>query len=406
MITVQKAQQLVLKNIPILKQEKIDLQKALGNVLAENITAALPLPLFDNSAMDGFAVWSEDVKHACLSQPVVLRVKGAIRAGDCKKYILKSGETYRIMTGSRLPECADTVLPKEQVHSVNGTLQVIKPLQKGQHIRYEGEEIRKGNIVLKKKSVIHPATLGILASLGRKTVTVYKKPTVSVLAIGSELVKPGRSLKPGQIYDSNSPMVCAALKSMGIHSVMNQSISDERSGLKAAVNEALQKSDVVLLMGGVSEGDYDFVKSTLKQIKVKTLFWKVSQKPGKPLYFGRKGKKLIFGLPGNPAAVFTCFYEYVYPALRAMSGFKSARLPRRSLLLESSVKSDPNKTLFLKAKINEKSRVKPLTHQASHMISSLHEANALIVVSPSGKGCQKGRKVAVDCLPCVEGAAS
>ena len=243
--------------------------------------------------------------------------------------------------------------------------------------------------------------MGFLASLGKSRVRVFGKPRVSLVATGSELVKPGRSLSPGKIYDSNSFMIAAALSKMAIQPALVKTVPDKPKVLRGVIVGALRRSDVLILMGGVSTGEYDYVKAILRELGVRQIFWKVSQKPGKPIFFGKKGRTLVFGLPGNPASVFTCFYEYVYPALRRMMGFVNSDLPSAMLPLQSRVKADQTKLLFLKGKVavtKKGRRVIPLPHQGSHMLSSLCDTDSFILISPQKNVFETGERVPVHLL--------
>ena len=267
-----------------------------------------------------------------------------------------------------------------------------------------GEELKEGETAVSKNSIVNPGTIGFLSSLGQTEVKVFKKPRLSLIATGTELVPPGRPLRPGKIYDSNSSMIYAAALEMGLCPVMVRRLDDNPNRIKRVAAHALKESDIVIFMGGVSAGDYDHVKALLAEAGVETIFWKVNQKPGKPMYFGKKGERLVFGLPGNPASVFTCFYEYVYPAIRRFMGFQNPPLRSGFFPLQESVKADPEKSTFFKAKIdlsNGRPEVLPLRHQASHMISSLCQTNGILVVPPSNRVFEKGEKGLVHALPTV-----
>lgn len=406
MISFEQAQHLVEKNIPRLRKKTVKIQNALGFVLAKNLRAPIDLPVNDNSAMDGFVLRSGETQRVQNGKPISFRIRGDIKAGDTRNRAVKIREAYRIMTGASIPRSADTVIPKEAATVHKNFLVVDRFIPSGNHIRCKGEEVKKGSVVLHKGSPIHPATIGILAMLGKEKVEVFDKPIVGLITTGDELVKPGMPLKPGQIYDSNSFMMRSALEMMGIRPLQMSRVKDNSKSLKRTVDMALEQSDVLILMGGVSVGKYDFVKDVLKEAGVRTIFWKVNQKPGKPLYFGRKGRKLVFGLPGNPASVFTCFYEYVFPALRIMSGFHHPYLRRETVRLKSQVKSDRANAVFLKAKMTGNGKRKiaiPLNRQGSHMISSLQDANCFVLIPPSPKVFKEGQRVRADVLPVGDG---
>jgi molybdopterin molybdotransferase len=305
------------------------------------------------------------------------------------------------MTGAGIPREGDTVVAIENTTIQDNHLVVSAPVSKGQNIRFGGEEIKRNERVLPQGSVVNPGTIGFLATMGMKKITVYKKPRIALIATGSELVSPGVPLSPGKIYDSNTFMILAALEDMRIRPVFVRRLSDKPTAMRTVIDFALGASDIVILMGGVSAGDHDHVKDILGQAGVKTRFWKVSQKPGKPLYFGTKKNCMIFGLPGNPAAVFTCFYEYVYPAIRRSMGHRNPYLSSEKLQLKEPLRPDPEKYLFIKSRIEHGAdkTVFPLPRQKSHMISSLCDADSLVMVPNSDRMIKKGENVFVHFLP-------
>jgi molybdopterin molybdotransferase len=402
MISVETAQKLIERNCCPLKTVAVPAAQALRCVLAQDLRAPFDLPIADNSAMDGFVLRSRDTLASSNGGSVGLVIRGSIRAGDSQLPTLRQGEAYRIMTGACVPKGGDTVLPKELAEIEGNRLVIRKAIPAGRHVRCRGEEVKKGEVVIAKHSKINPATIGVIATLGIRRVNVFKKPSVSLVATGSELVQPGSTLKRGQIYDSNSSMITSALHEMGMAPVHVIRAGDDLRTLKKAIQKAIATSDVIILMGGVSVGDYDFVKKIVEDHGVEKIFWRVSQKPGKPLYFGKKGQKLVFGLPGNPASVYTCFYQHVYPALRRMSGSSDPYLRRARALVVQDIKADTKRLSFLKARTSWKrnvSHVKPLGRQGSHMISSLHTADSFILVPPMKGTIKKGQHVDIDLLP-------
>jgi len=402
MITVKEAQKIILENTSQLNTEMIHLSQGLGRILAKDIKSPIALPVDDNSAMDGYVLNSKACYLASESRPVQLKVKKPIKAGDNPKKKLKLNEAYPIMTGAVIPQGGDTILIKEHAIRRNGELIVRKKLPKGKHIRRKAEEIKKGQTVLAQNKIITPALVGFMASLGIKKIPVYRAPKITVIVTGSELVSLGKTLTKGKIYDSNSHMMKSLLEEMGLGSIQIKRVKDNMAAITKVTQKALSDSELILFMGGVSVGDYDFVKDVLNKEKVKTLFWKIKQKPGKPLYFGKKKQTLVFGLPGNPASVFTCFYEYVYPALRKMMRRESIYLQKETVSLTQEIKVDLEKTKFLKANIvlnTKKREVSPLSNQGSHMLSSLCEANGLVVIPPGRKTLKKGNKVEVHLFP-------
>ena len=376
------------------------LAAALGCVLAEELRSPFALPVFDNSAMDGFAFLSQSTDKATRENPVRLSVHGTTKAGGLC-HPVQAREARRIMTGAPIPKGADTVMVQEKAEMDGHELIFREPFPKARNIRYQGEELKKGKRVLAAGTVLNPATVGIFSGFGLACAPIYKKPHVALIATGSELTQPGKALLPGKIYDSNSPMVAAALNQMNIRPLFLKRTADRPGAIKAVAALALRSCDFVIFMGGLSAGDTDYVKPVLSQLGVREIFWKVRQKPGKPLYFGKKDNTVVFGLPGNPASVFTCFYEYVYPALRRFMGFPNPYLEAENIALEKSVQGDEEKSLFLKARVQLSGcgRVVSSLHaQASHMLSSLHEANGILAIPPK-RSFKKGEKAPVHFLP-------
>jgi molybdopterin molybdotransferase len=404
MISIVKATGLVKKHCRPLGTVRVDIEDSLGFVLAENIRAPHPLPRFDNSAMDGYAIRSGDTRGASAGKPVELAVVDSVFAGQTSRRTLRSGETCRIMTGAPVPPGADAVAQKEEVEARPDAIFLDHAVRKGRHIRRRGREVRKGALIVERGAVVDAGAVGCLATAGRRSVRVYRHPTVAVIATGDETVTPGEKLAPGQIYDSNSYMVSAALTQMGLRPSRVRHVKDHPTALRNAVAAALRACDALVVTGGISVGDRDYLRRVFERLGVHERFWRVRQKPGKPIYFGTRGKKVVFGLPGNPASVFTCFYMYVYPALRGLAGFAGG-LPETRLPLASAVRSDDVRWRLLKARTTRSANptVEPLTRQASHMISTLADTNSLAVI-PAGVGTLKaGALVTTFLLPGTQG---
>lgn len=408
MISPQTAIEKVLKRCARLGEITVNTIDALGHVMAETLETTDPSPRFDNTAMDGFAVRAIDTARASGNSPVRLQIDGAIYAGDFSKTRLRAGRAVRIMTGAPLPPGADAVAIKEEVSVDGGSVVIDHPVSGGSHIRRRGEEVGTGEVVLRRGVTVDAGVVACIASLGRARVRVYRHPRVSVITTGDETVPPGGRLRAGQIYDSNSQMLAAALKQMGIPPVRVRHVGDHPTALRNALAAALRAADVVVVTGGISVGDRDYLREVLARERVEEVFWRVKQKPGKPLYFGTRGRKVVFGLPGNPASVFTCFYVYVYPALRKMAGHTDDGLPVRRLRLAESVTSDPLRWRFLKAQTvgGDRPAARPLLKQASHMISSLVETDRLIVVPPGKGEVAAGTVVTTWTLPGAGGLAT
>ena len=382
MISPRSAVQVIKEHSSTLPLRQVSIDDALGNVLAEDVTSPMDFPRFDNSAMDGYAVRAKDTVGGVPDRPVRLSLTETVYAGDRRNAALAAGTACGIMTGAPVPRGADAIIPVEQAIIDGNELVVEVPPHRGRHIRHQGEEIKRGARVLRSGSPIHPGTIACLAALGKSRVRVVPMPRVSIIATGNETVSPGHPLRRGEIYDSNTHMLKAMLKQMGIEAARVRRVRDHPTALANAVTAALHVSDVLVVVGGVSMGEKDYLRPVLKRLRVRERFWRVAQKPGKPLYFGTRGRRLVFGLPGNPASAFTCFYVYVYPALRRLAGVRHPGLNTARAPIEASSQSDPHKWRFLKATSSRSGVVSILPHQGSHMITSLQRTNSLVVLPP------------------------
>lgn len=372
MISVEEAKNLVLCNVDKQKKILLDIHAALNYFLADDIIAGFSIPLFNQSAMDGYAFKFKDANQT-------LKVVDTIPAGDVRKIDIKDGEAVRIFTGSKVPDSCDTVVMQELTDVFDSQLKVKDiGLKLGGNVRKKGNQIKVGDVALKKGTLITPAAIGFLATLGITQVMVYSLPKVCVIATGSELVKLGQSLKEGQIYESNTHMLNAAIQQLGISPIIYV-VKDDVIETECLIKEALEGNDFLILSGGISVGDYDFVKESLLKNQVKEVFYKIKQKPGKPLFYGQKGEKNIFALPGNPAAALNCFYMYVYPAIQLMIGANEPFLPMIKLPLENKYVKKEGRAHFLKAKLSGNT-VKLLEGQDSDALQSFALANVLVYI--------------------------
>ncbi|WP_028297382.1 gephyrin-like molybdotransferase Glp [Olivibacter sitiensis] len=393
MVTVTEAKRILshVERLPV--QRELSLLSALEHVLAEDVHAPLDLPQFPQSGVDGYAFLYSD-----LLKGKGLKIGIEVEAGSHGHQTLSPNQAARVFTGAPVPLPADTVVMQEKVEKENGFIYVRdKELSKGNALRLVGSEIKKGELALPKGSVLHAPAIGFLASLGLLSVKVYGSPKVTIIVTGNELVQPGEALRNGQVYESNSFSLRAALSTLNVSDIRVQHVLDSREQLIFVLGEALQTSDLVLLTGGVSVGDYDFVVEACRHCSVRTLFHRIRQKPGKPLFYGKKGHVEIFGLPGNPASVLTCFYEYVLPIVLQLSG-KEGALRRVFLPLRQSFVKGGDLAFFLKGKIHSGS-VELLPAQESYRLSSFAGADCLVFL-PEGKSEFKdGELVEVHLLP-------
>ncbi len=382
LITPEQAWEIIQASAPLCAKVIRTTEAALGYVLAEPLKSPINLPLFDNSAMDGYALkfsdYAGDIRQ--------YSVRGTVSAGKTKPLEpLGKGEVYRIFTGAAIPTGADTVIMREQVVEEKNSLLIQNPsLQQGANIRKQGRHIHKGDVILEKGHRLNAGSIGFLSSLGIAKVKVFDKPKISVIVTGDELVRPGSSLRPGQIFESNSGALKAALKVMDLKPVSCTGVKDIEIRVLAAIRKALKSSDLIILTGGISAGDLDFVKTALPKAGVKCLFYQLAQKPGKPLFFGKKKKTLVFALPGNPASVLTCFYEYVSLAIQCMQGGQDSALQKIHLPLAEGYLKNPEFSLFLKGRIDG-NKVHILEGQESDSMHSFALGNCLVFLHPGKK---------------------
>ena len=385
MIKIDEAFSILENAIFPLKAIEVSLRDALNGVLAETIFSPIDMPPFRQSNMDGFAV----ALHDSLEYMIV----GEIKAGDENQILLQPGEAIKIFTGAAVPDSAQAVIQIEKV-SVNGNqLALHENIAAENNVRPKSAQISIHDKALEKGTFLNPAAIGFLAGLGFTAVRIYEKPTVGIVITGNELVQPGNNLPYGKVYDSNSIMLQSALRNNHYESVL-YSANDDFENTKSVLDKAVAENDLVLVSGGISVGDYDFVGKALGNLGAETLFYKVSQKPGKPLYAGKLNNKIIFALPGNPAAGLTCFYIYVRPTLQKLSGMPTNYGLTEQKILAHDYEVSNTRSQFLKS-IVEGETVTILEHQESSMLDSFAISNALVYLRDGNYKQLKGDSVFV-----------
>lgn len=391
MISVQEAKDIISASVPVPKTKKLNLSEAAGKVLSKAVTATTDIPNFRQSSMDGYAIRYED-------KDLILSVVGEMAAGTSRQMVIKPGEATRIFTGAPLPEGADTVVMQEKVQYSGNTLSVQdERLTEGLNVRAKGSEIKQGETAMLSGTLLTPAAIGFLAGIGCSEVEVYSPPDVTIILTGNELQQPGNPLRFGQVYEANSFQLKAALYQAGIVNIQVRTAEDDPEKVQEAIYAALAESDLVLLNGGVSVGDYDFVVQAAEACGVIKRIHKIRQKPGKPLFFGISGEKLVFGLPGNPSSSLTCFYEYVLPALEQWM-HQEHRIKNTKATITHEYAKPTGLTHFLKA-FYENGSVTPLHAQESFRLHSFATANCFIVLPEESIGCLTGDLVEVHLLP-------
>ena len=370
LIAVEEAIALVLENVETTTEtELISLDRAIGHVLAEDLYAPISLPPFPQSAMDGYALNYHDSNK--------FLVIGEVKAGDATRQILSKGQAVRIFTGAEVPKSANVVIKQELISKEGQSISVEGTIVLGSNIRQEGEQIQKNSLALNKGVTLNASTIGFIAALGLVEIPVYKKPSVVIIVTGNELVPGGQDLKDGQIYESNAVMLKNALRSLGILSVDVLEVKDDYQQTELVLNNALQHYDFTLVSGGISVGDYDFVGRALDKLGVDQIFYIVKQKPGQPLYFGRRDHNFVFALPGNPASTLSCFYIYAARAIELFMGKTNSTIKKVRLTAKNSYTKTSSRAYFLKAYADTEF-VEILDGQASSMLRSFAIANALV----------------------------
>lgn len=384
MISVEQHLRRILDTVQPLPAFDVGVVEAQGCVLAEDVAAQVQLPGFTNSAMDGYAVHAADVAGATEQSPAVLPVVNDIAAGNTQALSLAPGQSMRIMTGAPMPHGADAVVPVEVTDGGLARVAVREEVRVGQHVREAGDDVRSGDVVLKAGTYLGPPQVALLAAVGSARVRVVPKPRVVVISTGDELVEPGRVPGFGQVVDSNSLMVAAAVRAVGAEPFRVSGVRDDAAALREALEGQLVRADAIITTGGVSMGAYDTVKEVLSRVGTMQ-FDKVAMRPGMPQGFGTLGEDRVpvFTLPGNPVSALVSFHVFVAPALRAMAGRPGAPWPPASAqaVAAEGWRSVHGKTEFTRV-TSDGGRVRPAGGQGSHMLGSLAVADALAVVPP------------------------
>jgi molybdopterin molybdotransferase len=392
MISVSEARKIIQEYVTTLPPVSMQLQDALGYRLATDIMSPLDIPAYPQSSMDGYAFSFSDWK-----QHTVLQIKGEMAAGSNNKHSIDTKTAVRIFTGAAVPNGADTVVMQEKTSIINGQLHIHdEQLKQGNNVRLQGSEIKTGELALSENTILTPAAIGFLAGMGITAVSVYPPPRVTIIITGNELQTPGHPLNYGQVYDSNSFALTAVLKQAGIQKIKVVQVPDELDRLVEELEQAIAQTDLILLTGGVSVGDYDFVVEAATRCGITARFHKLKQRPGKPLFFGTKESKLVFGLPGNPSSVLTCFYMYVLPVIANMiRGEKGLSL--KEVPLAKAYQKPAGLTHFLKG-CYDGHTVSPLGAQESYRMHSFARANCLIEIGEQVTDCEEGELVSIHLL--------
>ena len=386
MISIQQAFD-ILEAFPVaLRKITLPLFEARNHVLAQTLQSKIDMPSFPQATMDGYALALHDASD--------YTIVGEIKAGDDNAVVLKAGEAVKIFTGAAVPKSAQAVIQIEKVSVQGNKLLLAEPITAGTNIRPQGAQIKTDDVALEQGSFLNPAAVGFLAGLGFAEVCVFEKPKVAVVVTGNELAPAGEPLAYGKVYESNAVMLQSALYGAGFESLNLYQVADDFEATQSVLGYSIAANDVVLVSGGISVGDYDFVGKALESLGVNELFYKVNQKPGKPLYVGNLNHKMIFALPGNPAASLACFYVYVKPMLQKLAGMSQQFGFAEVRKLSHDYEVANIRDLILKAKIYGDT-VTILPHQDSAMLDSFAVADALVLVEAGHYTLQQDQAVKV-----------
>jgi molybdopterin molybdotransferase len=388
---ISEARELVLAAVRPLSAEDVPLAEALGRVLAEDVRSSLDVPPFDSSAMDGYAVVGGAGGE--------LRVIGEARAGHPADGRVEPGTAVRISTGAVLPAGADSVVPVERTKGAGDRVRV-PDTSVGDNVRRAGEDIRRGDLVLRSRTGLGPAEVGVLASLGRPAVSCSARPDVVLLVTGDELAEPGEPLGAGRIFSSNAYALAGQIEATGARLVRREAVPDDAGSTRAALERALADADLVCVSGGVSVGPHDHVKDALRELRVEERFWGVRLKPGKPTWFGTRGDTLVFGLPGNPVSAMVTFHLFARPALRSLQGAADEG-ERAIALLDEPVRRNARREQALRVRLRADGdgwHAATTGDQGSHVLTSMLGAAGLALI-PTGEGeLAAGERVEVELL--------
>ena len=394
MIAVIEALRILHENLPTPQRISVPIEEAFGLYLFEDIKAPDSSPRYTNSAMDGYAVRWSDCARASAETPVRLKIIGESQAGIPFNGEVTADCAVRISTGAMLPDGADTIIRVEDTEEHQGAVDILAVKAQGQDVRHKGEEFAEGQLLFLKGDNLGARELALMAAVGMHTVPVYAKPDVTLLVTGTELVcHDETTIKPHQIRDSNTIMLASAIRESGGELHSTRHVSDSLDHTIEAIEDSVASGvKLIVCSGGVSVGRHDHVREAALRAGFQELFWQIRQKPGKPLFVGRKGDTLIFGLPGNPVSAYMCFRNFVRPVLAELQGTTCLNNTLTAIVSEQ-MSNKGKRTLFIRVKIenrpNQLALVKEVSHQGSHMLSSIAHADGYLVLQP-GEVLQPG----------------
>lgn len=402
-IFYENALEIILNSIVPKSGETVSIHEAAGRIIYEDIISEINIPSFDNSAMDGFAIRHLETLGATKSAPLCFEVTGEVQAGGkCGTDLLEMNTAKRIMTGAPVPQGADSVIPVEFTieDEDDRTVKIFKEMKLHENIRFSGEDVKIGQVIIKKGDRLGSAEIGLLAAVNRKELLAFKIPDVAIISTGNEIVDIGEEIVKGQVRNTNAYSIISEVKKYRGNPHYIGIAKDELKITKEMFNKAMD-FDIIISTGGVSKGRYDFVKDVLSDLGVEILIEKINMKPGKPIVFGKKGDKLFFGLPGNPVSTLVSFIEFVRPALLKMTGASKLKKPEIYATLDNEIKKKDGRKEFIRGYFYIKQNnlhVKSTGPQGSGILRSMSDANCLIVIPENSNGCKAGNHVLVQLI--------
>jgi molybdopterin molybdotransferase len=389
MLELDQAQEKILAAIQPLPPESVALSEAHGRFAAENVSSPIDLPMFDNSAMDGYAVQSKDVLAAKADSPVALRLLGRVAAGENFSGSVGPGTCVRLFTGSPMPSGADAVVMQEDTRvdaSDAEKIWIADAVKPWENMRFRGEDVKRDSQILQKGERLSVGKIALLAAIGTSKLLVGRRPVLGLIATGSELIEPGQTLTPGKIYESNRVALAALAEKSGAIPKIYPLVSDTLEATTAALEAAFAECDAVVTSGGVSVGEFDFVKTAWAKLGGEVDFWRVAIKPGKPFVFGQLAiggkRKCLFGVPGNPVSALVTFFLLVRPALLRWQGAADSSPQKLPVVLGEPLSNHGDRRHFVRMKLDASGRVWSAGTQASHILSALAQADGLVEVLP------------------------
>jgi len=394
MLQLEEARERVLAAVRVLPSERVPLAEAARRIVATDITTSLDLPVFDNSAMDGYAVRVADLKAASAENPVRLNISQHIPAGTKRIAAIGAGQCARVFTGSPVPPGADAVVMQEDVVRESDTAAFQEAVRPWENVRFRGEDVKAGSVVIKAGERVTAGVIALLGALGISEIAVHRRPTVALLATGNELREPVQPLQVGEIYESNRAALAALLGDAGALPRLFPLIPDALDKTRQMLCRAFEECDVIVTSGGVSVGELDFVKDAFRELGGTTEFWRVAIRPGKPFLFGSLGEKLLCGLPGNPVSAFVTAAVLVWPVILRLQGARDVDLPVQFAITDDAFVNKADRRHLMRVRVDGNGHVSLAGLQASHALGSLAAANGLVDV-PAGGVIERGATVRV-----------